>query len=392
MAKLTRADVEKFKAEAQISDITASVSALPPGFIIGFEPSIGDVGTVLIGKGTCNISGSRVDKKEYLVSYNDWIANPIAFLTYYIYLSASGSYFVDIISPEYTGDYYYLQHPTLGGRFIASLKLKSNLRVKWVSSSAEGAEIEEDDSILRYNQSDGETIGGGGAETIYAGSYGGLSATETVVDTILGCLSASDPGFRTKGDFYGEKRTLFNFNYIFEDDVSRLIEIGPSFGIRAKIKDGTIVHDIPDSSSFQNNIYVGHLIFSKDLSDNEIYNSSSPPESSWTNVVCLFNNNSNVKGVLLRILIQNFTVTGNANAMICSFRPKGSNWENGLSSFSTPTLHDRSAWVSVTSNDRVIVHSIICPIGDDNSIQFYLNFTPTGSNIALQICQQGFFI
>lgn len=131
-SNLTRARVEAFKRQTEENE--AGVGGLPPAYIVGFSPSIGTDGLLTIGPGVASIQGQRVDKSETVITESHWDINRLGSFTYYLYLDRYGGYHVDIISPIYAPDLLYPVHKILRYRYIATLKLNSQMKIQWAQT------------------------------------------------------------------------------------------------------------------------------------------------------------------------------------------------------------------------------------------------------------------
>ncbi len=109
------------KAKRSIADASQSVDALPPGYMKGFILQ-NIKGQLVVGSGIANIRSKRtVQKTEYIISGDDFVAKgsiPPG-LFYSVYVSNSLDYKVDSIDPVADQRDFAFYHPTLYGyRYI----------------------------------------------------------------------------------------------------------------------------------------------------------------------------------------------------------------------------------------------------------------------------------
>lgn len=124
---ITRQVAESFKVAQDEAE--SAVGSLPPGYITGFAPTINDDTMLVVGQGVASVDGVRVDAPETTLVHALWVVDPVANFTYFAYLTRSGGYFVDIVSPIWDSRSLYLGHPYRSGRFICQLTLDTDLTV-----------------------------------------------------------------------------------------------------------------------------------------------------------------------------------------------------------------------------------------------------------------------
>lgn len=128
--------VARFKS--RVDETQAAVAGLPPGYRVGFVPSLSD-GKLTVSAGIAEVQGQKIQKPTTLLSFSEWGAIPIGGFTYYLYLTRSGDYTVENQEPVYSPSLYYQVHPTAQHRYILALYLDSNKDIIYVTGTQEGA-------------------------------------------------------------------------------------------------------------------------------------------------------------------------------------------------------------------------------------------------------------
>jgi len=185
---------------------------------------------------------------------------------------------------------------------------------------------------------------------------------------------------------------LHNAELNITDWRNRQILISNRDGLMAKDAAGKVIHDIPDMPILVDRWYCGHLNFFEGLSTNYLILADTSAEyQTWTDVTCVTDGNSNVKAGLFRV---NFSVgQGNLTQIFGSvfLRPKGSSWSTSASSACPLLTHNVSVSGAYVTHIQGI-GMLICPIGDNNQIQYYFDYSGGGSNETLYLTQLGVFI
>ena len=244
------------------------------------------------------------------------------------------------------------------------------------------------------------TIDGGGASSnSYTGTVGGLKPSER--------------GFSLLGDLYAEEYTIFNPNILLNLDDGRTIKINRNDGIKVedgdynprvvqigqgqglKVSDsaGETIHDIPDAPIQASTRYLGHLLWiDQDFDEVELLNTTSPAETTWTDLTCVTIENTNVRAGLFQILMRSTNgPLDNLADLKCFLRPNGSSWDADITK-ATPyalTYYSLSANYAYSADHAA---QIVCPIGPDNKIEYYFRNGATDSSQKLIISQVGVFI
>jgi len=180
---------------------------------------------------------------------------------------------------------------------------------------------------------------------------------------------------------------LHNAELNITDWRNRQILISNQDGLMAKDAAGTVIHDIPDAPIQSGRYYCGHLNWFREQSSYVIYDEVTPPDEAWTPVTCLLENNTNVRAGLFKVWVYSNLTEEGENYVYLVLRPKGSGWDSGITA-NAPALY-------TLTNPLLRVNLmglLMCPIGDDNSIDFFFNYPPTASSKRLLIAQLGIFI
>ena len=127
MARLTGDIVAGFREQEEIK---AAVGGLPPGFIVGFTPTVSD-GKLTISAGIANILGQRVSVGTTTITFQDWIAYQLGGFNYYLYLTLAGTFKVDNIDPEYSEEQYYPIHRISGWRYICTFFFDTDKQIEY---------------------------------------------------------------------------------------------------------------------------------------------------------------------------------------------------------------------------------------------------------------------
>jgi hypothetical protein len=110
----TAADVERAKATLIRQQTDAVIQALPPGFVSGLKLSLNKEHKIAIGKGIINVNGKQVvEKTGYTITEGDWLCSMIQGYWYYLYISDTRQYYIDVVSPVFSSDLYAYYHPTI---------------------------------------------------------------------------------------------------------------------------------------------------------------------------------------------------------------------------------------------------------------------------------------
>ena len=116
---------------AQLSaEVVAQSNTLsaPPGYIQGFTVTLRKDYTVLISGGAANVQGKMVRPDEHQLTQDDWVAPRLDTPQhYFIYLTADGSIYVDLVKPTFDSFYGYYSQPDTGWRALGRLYVQSNL-------------------------------------------------------------------------------------------------------------------------------------------------------------------------------------------------------------------------------------------------------------------------
>jgi hypothetical protein len=119
------------------SSLTSAVSGLPPSYVEGFKHTLDKYFRVTIGAGLTTVQGSRVSiTEDRLLRDADWLCSKTtdSGTFYYVYLTRTGVLQVDRTTPEYSGKYFYYQHPVFGYRSIGKLWSNPSGNIKWCTS------------------------------------------------------------------------------------------------------------------------------------------------------------------------------------------------------------------------------------------------------------------
>jgi hypothetical protein len=119
------------------SSLTSAVSGLPPSYVEGFKHTLDKYFRVTIGAGLTTVQGSRVSiTEDRLLRDADWLCSKTtdSGTFYYVYLTRTGVLHVDRTTPQYSGKYFYYQHPAFGYRSIGKLWCNPSGNIKWCTS------------------------------------------------------------------------------------------------------------------------------------------------------------------------------------------------------------------------------------------------------------------
>ena len=181
---------------------------------------------------------------------------------------------------------------------------------------------------------------------------------------------------------------MHNASLTITDNRNRLIDISNRTGLLAKDAAGVIIHDIADAPVQIDNQYCGHIYwYQDDATLYKIYDVTGYPEQSWTEVTCMIHNSTNVKaGIFLVYLYGVAAPPATHFKTYCGLRPKGSSWAVSVAN-PTPTIQHEMYADNVVAGG--IQHMLLCPIGDDNKIEFYAYTFPDSVSRRLLISQLG---
>lgn len=259
---------------------------------------------------------------------------------------------------------------------------------------------------------DGGVPGTSPFNSIVDGGIPGTPSNEYFAE--IGNLRPQGTAMTLTGDLYAEGNTIHDANILLRDingrliEISRLngirivdgtyqeriIQIGLGQGIRATDNAGSIIHDTPDVPLFSGNLHMGHLTWLEDNSTYLLRALAGATIGAWTDVTCVVDGNTNVKGVLLKIEHNTFGAATNDASTYAFFRPKGTSWTAGIAGDNnTPSM---GAQLGLASGNNIIdtlwnVGTIAVPIGTDNKIQFYVTGT-LSSGAQIGITQLGIYI
>ena len=164
---------------------------------------------------------------------------------------------------------------------------------------------------------------------------------------------------------------LHNAEMNITDWRNRQILISNRDGLMAKDAAGSIIHDIADAPILTNHYYLGHLYWFTGLVDYEIYDVIGAPEEVWTSVTCITTANSNIRGGLFFVHARDFGCAANYGRVRLVLRPKGSGWSNVFGT-SCPEIYTQVGLNTPNDITHLYASALLpCPIGDDNSIDFY---------------------
>lgn len=185
---------------------------------------------------------------------------------------------------------------------------------------------------------------------------------------------------------------MHNAGLTITDYKNRLIDISNRAGLKALDAGGQVIHDIPDAPVQTDMFWLGHINYFNDDTDFLIYTHLTAPEATWTSVVCELGGNTNVRGGLFRIFIQGVGTPVTNGFVWCVLRPKGSDWSFDYAVYPSPVLGNRVQLSVGTINSINHLGLLICPIGNDNSVDFYASFAPDDTQRKLQIVQLGVLV
>lgn len=134
-SNITAARAAAFKQ--QIDENQAAVAGLPPAYLAGFDPSVGEDGHLTVGSGVAAVNGRQVAVRSTLITESMWEVNRIGSFTYYLYLDQNGVFHVDVLVPVYQELLFYRTHKVYAWRYILTLKLNSDLEVQWANKLLE---------------------------------------------------------------------------------------------------------------------------------------------------------------------------------------------------------------------------------------------------------------
>jgi hypothetical protein len=158
--------------------------------------------------------------------------------------------------------------------------------------------------------------------------------------------------------------------YAQYDKKDRTIDIG-TLGILVRDSNGKIIHDILNEPLTQN-YYMGHLYWLDESVDSELISTGFPNIESWEEVTCVTLENDNARGGLFKVSFSGEYESGLAierswNSVL--MRPNGTTWSPSVET----TIPSLQATVYNDDNDRIGIEGLlICPIGDDNKVEWYL--------------------
>jgi len=187
---------------------------------------------------------------------------------------------------------------------------------------------------------------------------------------------------------------MHNSDLVITDALNRRIEISNAAGMLARDAGGQVIHDIADAPVQIGNYYMGHLYYSRDNANHVVLNTATPAVTTWTDVTCLDDENSNVRGGLFNVWIIAGKLTTNYTSLRVRLylRPNGSSWGTG-SGGSTPVIGSTQYTYSGSVGSTMsLMGLIICPIASDGKIEYYWDPDPTGEADHVEIRQIGVFI
>lgn len=124
---ISRDQVDRFKDDSwdDVPERRAAIGALPPLYLVGFEPSITG-GRLTVSAGEASVGGNRLSVEETLITDSHYVVPKLGSLGYYLYLGKYGTYFVDIVEPEVNEETRALSHKYRDGRYIIYFELDSD--------------------------------------------------------------------------------------------------------------------------------------------------------------------------------------------------------------------------------------------------------------------------
>lgn len=158
--------------------------------------------------------------------------------------------------------------------------------------------------------------------------------------------------------------------YAQADKKDRTIDIG-TLGILVRDANGKIIHDILNEP-LTDNYYMGHLYWLDESVDSELISTGFPNIESWEEVTCVTLENDNARGGLFKVSFSGEYESGLAierswNSVL--MRPNGTTWSPSVET----TIPSLQATVYNNDNDKIGIEGLlICPIGDDNKVEWYL--------------------
>jgi len=192
-------------------------------------------------------------------------------------------------------------------------------------------------------------------------------------------------------DRYGARYS--NFDITLLDVFRRQIDIG-SLGLLARDASGLVIHDIPNARLLLAHLYQGHLIWYSDSPGAYpylLYLTTTITASTWTDITCVVDANTNVKGGRFKVSVQvayNPAFPTNSYATRIWFRPKGSTWAPGDTT-NAPGAKFAQNYGAATLTQHSDMFMTDCPIGDDNKIQFSMSWTGVPIQTYIMVTQMG---
>jgi len=187
---------------------------------------------------------------------------------------------------------------------------------------------------------------------------------------------------------------LHNAELNITDWRNRQILISNRDGLMAKDAAGKVIHDIPDAPITINHYYCGHILWFTDLEGTypyRIYHAVNPVRDTWTPIECLTSAHTNVKAGIFKCYVKGEGLAVTEGYSAIGLRPKGSNWSFDSAS-NTPILWNGLDAVNAEIQGIQLIGFLICPIGDDNSIDYYFHISPSAGNDIGSISQLGVLI
>lgn len=372
------------------------------------------VNSIALGKETCEywMEYGKTRRREFEVE-TDWL--PQVQEGAIVRVWSETDTYVDCIVESYK---HFINGP---GMRTATTKL--DLRQFASFTYAGGGTSDEIDRRSGPTSNAGQTLeqllsltelgGGDITDTDFTDNIGGADFdTGIQAVPILGGMRMSEEALESTGDTYLDSGVTHVQEVQMEDENGRsltitktdgikivdgtynqrTIEIGAGKGIKATDADGETIHDIPTNPFSSGNLYLGHLIWLEDNSQYELMDLQGVTNSTWTDLTCIVDNNTNVKGVLLRVTANTYGTASSGASIQVWFRPNGTSWTGGISSNNNcPGLHNQIGTASNEVDGLWTTGMVAVPIGDDNKIQFYCSGT-LSSGAQLEVSQVGLFI